>query len=309
MKYLLEVVKNFTSPDSVEKIGTIPSLAILTILMIVPIFKSIYTTSIEKVFMTPKKMRVNITYSLITLFVACVLENLILSISYEIYVIGLSLGCLGGLVFLYYKFRRFQIKKVLDNVENLDNIKRLDRRYKYYKQLSFLFCLLSFVPCLLTLINNSTIKDVVVLHFSRVNCAIIIGLIELVIVCIYVPELIKNPSGLYIMYNTKKMYIYKRLDKENFLCGNNLDIDDLNEYITISYEHLKEKTISKEVVDNNLPSEEKKELKRELNRRFWGRMKEKIIYVIQRTRSFIVRNKLWLIIILIFIVYIVNNKV
>ena len=75
----------------------------------------------------------------------------------------------------------------------------------------FFASIFSFVSCLLILFNNSTSDNPelnkLFLHFSKFNCAIIIGLIEIIIVCIYIPELIKTPSNLYIYYNNKKLYI------------------------------------------------------------------------------------------------------
>lgn len=268
--------------NAIGIIGFIPTLAVLVVLMIVPVFKSIYSTNIEKVFMKPIEREINTAIGLLVLFVGCVLKNLIFSLDIKIYAFGVILGPFVVLVFLYYKFRTFQIKKVLDNSENAENIKRLDKYYKNKKQIMFFASIFSFVSCLLILFNNSTSDNPelnkLFLHFSKINCAIIIGLIEIIIVCIYMPELIKTPSNLYIYYNNKKTYIYKRIDEENILCGNNSDINDSDRHMIISCEYLRGKKISKEIYDiyiDDLSSEEKKELKKEINRKFLEKLKEK----------------------------------
>lgn len=271
---LLEKIIN-DIPDIVNAIGIIglvPALAVLVVSMIVPVFKSIYSTNIEKVFMKPIEREINAAIGLLVLFVGCVLKNLIFSMDIKIYALGVILGSFVVLVFLYYKFRIFQIKKVLENLENLENsensekledIKRLDKYYKNKKQTMFFASIFSFVSCLLILFNNSTSDNPelnkLFLHFSKFNCAIIIGLIEIIIVCIYIPELIKTPSNLYIYYNNKKTYIYKRIDEENVLCGNNSDINESNIYTIINYEYLKEKDILKDI-HTNLSSQKKKRI-------------------------------------------------
>lgn len=75
----LEWLKNIINdiPNIVNAIGTIgrvPALAILIISMIVPMFKSIYSTNIEKVFMKPIERETNTAIGIMVLFVGCVLK-------------------------------------------------------------------------------------------------------------------------------------------------------------------------------------------------------------------------------------------
>ena len=58
------------------------------------------------------------------------------------------------------------------------------------------------------------------------------------------------------------MFIYKRLDDDIIMCGDNTEMNKSSKYITISYEELKNKEII-HIQHNRLTKKEKKELIKE----------------------------------------------
>lgn len=91
------------------------------------------------------------------------------------------------------------------------------------------------------------------------------------------------------------------------MCGNNSDINESNIYTIISYEYLKEKDILKDI-HTDLSSQKKRESMEKINRKFLEKLKEKFIYIKQSIWSFIVRNKWWIVVILILIVIVINKS-
>ena len=92
------------------------------------------------------------------------------------------------------------------------------------------------------------------------------GMIEIAMIFMFDPEFIKRKSINYFFDNGNKMYIYRRIDKETVLCGDNPSISKAKKYKSISYDVFKRLEIN-HVVYRKLSDDRKRELRKIYNDR------------------------------------------
>lgn len=260
---LLKEIKSMIFDNfSLKSTECVFTVAIIILVIAVFSFKSLYTTSIEEVFMTLKEKKKHILYKVIILFVASLFVNIILLIEKKMLVFEIGGAIFLGVISVYYKLKELQTKVFLEKEVEL---------YTFFKNKKFEF-FMAFIFLLISMISG--LINILALNISDLNCAIIVSVIDIVVFCTFMPELIKIPSNAYIFYDDKKLYLYDRVDENYVLCGNRSDMSDSDNYITISYEHLKGKEIFKDI-HNNLSSEDKKKLKKKLNKKFKKKLNRK----------------------------------
>ena len=74
------------------------------------------------------------------------------------------------------------------------------------------------------------------------------------------PDMIKMNSSLYFIEGSNRIYIYKKLDAQTILCGDNPQMNKTKKYMFVNYDKLKDKEIYN-VQYRALSEARKKELK------------------------------------------------
>lgn len=242
--YAMEIINKF-DPTSKTNVGI---LAILSCVVIVQLLKSINSTFMEEALMKKKEKEKTAFFRIIVLLVLLTPINYILSKDYTFLGIEFLLGLVSLIFYKIYNRKVSQTNKYMDDLGELN---------LYYHEKcsdSALFGIVSFTPFISILMSISG------KFISTFNCVVIVSIIEVYIIGISLPELVKRESRCYFISNNKTMYIYKRVDEYNILCGDNSKINEAKEYKIISYEDLKEKEIFCEQY-SGLSKERKRKLK------------------------------------------------
>lgn len=243
-----EKLKNFINEFDPTNRGSVISLALMVCVLIVPIVKSINSTFIEEVFMNSKQKGKNIFFKLIALLAIFTPINFILSMKQAFIIVELVFG-LGAIV-LYIIYDR---KEALTEKYS-ENIVELNAYYKEKRSNCFLSIIIIIMPCCAILMN--TLANPI----SPLNSAVIVSVVEVLIICLAIPEFTKCESRNYFLNDGKNVYIYERIDDDTILCGDSPKISEAKKYTTISYKDLKEKEIL-HVQYVSLSKERKKELR------------------------------------------------
>lgn len=225
------------------------SIILLALVLLVSIFKAINSTFIEEVFMEPKKKEKNIFFNLVAVLVIFVPVNFILSMNHAFLIAELLCGMVGVVLYIVYNRKEVGTQKYAEGLDELNTY------YKGKRSDCILLIIISIMPSFSIFLNTSTNS------IPLFSCVVIVSVIEVLIIYLSIPELMKNESRIYFMNDERKVYVYKRIDKDTILCGDSPKINESNKYITISYEDLKEKVIFHVQYDNNLSKERKRELR------------------------------------------------
>lgn len=178
-----------------------------------------------------------------------------------------------GFIFsVFYEIYKVKEKRT---AQDMENIEELNDYYKEKVSMNGVMCIMCIIP-----INAFVIHFRIGSNISELTCAVIAGIIEVAIIFMFDPEFIKRKSINYFLDNGKKMYIYRRVDEETVLCGDDPVMNKAKKYKSISYNEFKRLEIN-HVVYRKLSSSRKRELRRIYN----GRRNQRIIN----------RIKIWLI--------------
>lgn len=181
-----------------------------------------------------------------------------------------------GFIFLvFYEIYKVKEKRTAQDIEDMENIEELNDYYKEKVSMNGVMCIMCIVPIIAFVIHFRIGSNI-----SELTCAVIAGIIEVAIIFMFDPEFIKRKSINYFLDNGKKMYIYRRVDEETVLCGDDPFINKAKKYKSISYNEFKRLEIN-HVVYRKLSSSRKRELRRLYNGR--------------RNQCIINRIKIWLI--------------
>jgi hypothetical protein len=228
---LLEKAEECINDFDPTNIGSVITLAILVCVLLIPLSRSVYSTSVEEIFMGAKKRGGNDFFRLLALLVIFIPLNFVLLIMETFILFELLLGF--GVIIAYFVYDREEA----GTRKNMEGISELNAYYKEKKSDCFLFSIICFSPSMSILMNQF------VDSLPLFSCAIIVSITETLIICISMPEFVNRSSNNYFCDNKNKIYIYERIEDDTVLCGDNPEKSKANKYITISYDNLKEKEI------------------------------------------------------------------
>lgn len=244
-------------------------LSIIICLFLGYFFVTISATSIEDTYITQKSEIRNICIKIIMLEIVFATKNFVLLFDSKL--IGFIWIC-GFIFSVFYEIYKVKEKRT---AQDMENIEELNDYYKEKVSINGVMCIMCIVPIIAFIIHFRIGSNI-----SELTCAVIAGIIEVAIIFMFDPEFIKRKSINYFLDNGKKMYIYRRVDEETVLCGDDPFINKAKKYKSISYNEFKRLEIN-HVVYRKLSSSRKRELRRLYN----GRRNQRIIN----------RIKIWLI--------------
>lgn len=210
------------------RLGNVVIAVIILAVLFLLALKAIYTTSIEELFMSKKKKVIKDFFALMFFLLIFTLLNIILLIFPELLKIEyLFFGISSG--YCFYCFCRSKFQCVLSNKKKIDYNERCN---------SFMiYAIIFMMPLLISMMKKEVDK------MPLINCVLIISVIEIFLVYFSVPNLLKKKSQNYFMDNEQEIYIYKKIDGESVLCGDNPIMNKSEKYIIITYDELKKKEI------------------------------------------------------------------
>ena len=245
---LLEKVEKFINDFDPTNIGSVIVLAILVCVLFIPLTRAIYTASVEEIFMDERRKGRNSFFKLLALLVLFIPSNFALSTQGALIVVELSLGIIGIIVYgVYYA-------KEAGTREYIKSIEKLNAYYKEKRSDSFLFSIICIMSGLCILMKQ------MVDNMSLFSCAVVVSTIEVLIICISMPELVNGNVNSYFLDDDKRWFIYKRIDNDTIICGDSMERSKADKYITITFEKLKRKEIL-HMQNKSLSGTEKGELR------------------------------------------------
>ena len=257
------VISFFNNIQNLDDTYEMISLIIAACMGIIFIHRAFYSTSIESIFMTRKQKMKNSLYKLIGFLIIFSAINFFMSYGIWINLIGIPVFLLTfisvfilSIINIIFSIKEKRVQKYIDRDRRLERLKIC---YIESEQDVALITIILIIPLgisVLTEINSS---------ISLLKGTIIMTVIEIFLISLCIPELLRPRSRNYFTENNEKIYIYKRLDDEIVLCGDKNSIYKSSIYRTISYEELKRKEIEQEEY-NRLSRQEKRALKDELKR-------------------------------------------
>lgn len=227
----LEKAEKFINDFDPTNIGNVLVLAVLVCVLLIPLTGSIYSASVEEVFMDEKRRGRNSFFKLLALLVIFIPSNFVLSIQGTFILLELFFGFIGIIVYFVYDRKEASTRKYIENISELNEY------YKDKRSGCFLFVIICLIPSMSILMNQ--LLD----NIPLFSCAIIVSIIEVLIICISMPEFVNRSAKNYFFDNDNKVFIYKRIDDDTVMCGDNTELNKADKYITITYEELKKKEI------------------------------------------------------------------
>ena len=179
-------ISDFIDSFDSTSLGSIIILAILVCVVLVSVFKSIYSTSVEELFMNSKEKNKNMFFQLLVILTILIFINFML-LNIALIFMEILLGAVSLVVYIVYQRKENGTRKYLEMIDELNT---------YYKQRSsfwYLISIICLIPSLVFLINS--IENSIPLF----NCAVITSVIEVSIICIIMPEYIMSEIILLIM--------------------------------------------------------------------------------------------------------------
>lgn len=170
-------ISDFIDSFDSTSLGSIIILAILVCVVLVSVFKSIYSTSVEELFMNSKEKNKNMFFQLLVILTILIFINFML-LNVVLIFMEILLGTVSLVVYIVYQRKENGTRKYLEMIDELNT---------YYKQRSsfwYLISIICLIPSLVFLINS--IENSIPLF----NCAVITSVIEVSIICIIMPEII-----------------------------------------------------------------------------------------------------------------------
>ena len=169
-------ISDFIDSFDSTSLGSIIILAILVCVVLVSVFKSIYSTSVEELFMNSKEKNKNMFFQLLVILTILIFINFML-LNIALIFMEILLGAVSLVVYIVYQRKENGTRKYLEMIDELNT---------YYKQRSsfwYLISIICLIPSLVFLINS--IENSIPLF----NCAVITSVIEVSIICM-MPEII-----------------------------------------------------------------------------------------------------------------------
>jgi predicted nucleic acid-binding Zn ribbon protein len=228
---LLEKVEKFINDFEPTSIGNVVVLSILVCALLIPLTGAIYSDSIEEIFMDEKRRGRNSFFKLLALLVIFIPSNFVLSIHGTFILFELLLGLIGIMVYFVYDRKEAGTRKYMENVGGLNAY------YKGKKSGCLLFVIICLMPSMSILMHQRA--D----NIPLFSCVVIVSIIEVSIMCISMPEFVNRSANDYFLDNGNKWFIYKRIDDDTIMCGDNTEQSKADKYITITYEELKKKEL------------------------------------------------------------------
>ncbi|MBQ2982080.1 MAG: hypothetical protein IJD58_08200 [Lachnospiraceae bacterium] len=226
-------------------------IVITMIVVSVSCIRAINTTSIEEIFMNSKNKFMNDLFKLLFILVILFPKNLFLAID-NIYIL---LG-LGALIEAYIEQVVFR-KKEERIKKNTRSALKLKRYYKDRQLQITLRRIMYSMPIITILLREMG-------HYgSLIVCALATSVFEVAILVVSMPELIIKKSTNYYKNGQDRIFIYKSLDNNTFLCGDSEDISDATKYTIKSFNELRKEQIL-HLKYKKLSKAEIKDLRKEL---------------------------------------------
>lgn len=248
---IIEFIEVFNPKDDKHII----ILSIIICLFLGYFFVTISATSIEEIYITPESKIRNICIRIIMLEIVFATKNFVLLFDSKL----IEFACICGVIFLIlyikYKIKEKEIEKYIEGIEELNDF------YKEQASMRGVLFIMCVVPVIAFIIHFRIGNNI-----FELTCAVIAGMIEIAMIFMFDPEFIKRKSINYFFDNGNKMYIYRRIDKETVLCGDNPSISKAKKYKSISYDVFKRLEIN-HVVYRKLSDDRKRELRKIYNDR------------------------------------------
>lgn len=242
----LENVEEFINNFDFNNRASVIVFLVVAIEMYISMNIAVNTSSIEEVFMKGKRRKRNYFFKLLSLSGIFIPANYILSIENMFIIIEVFGAVVGIIAYFIYNIKEAATKKFIE----------LNVFYKEKRSECILFSIICTMPVIIILLNQ------IAKNISMFSYIIVVSVIEVLFICISVPEFINKSTDNYFLDNDNKVFIYKRLDDDIIMCGDNTEMNKSSKYITISYEELKNKEII-HIQHNRLTKKEKKELIKE----------------------------------------------
>lgn len=226
------IIKNINS-FSAYRVGDVIIAFIALAVLFALALKAIYITSIEEFFMNEKQKIVKGFFVLMYFLTLFTVYNLILLIFPWLLIIDGGFFVLGSFIsFILYLCCCFGSSKS----QSVDTSKKkID--CKVICNNLVLYAIIFMMPWLAAIIKIEAEK------IPLINCVLIASVIGVILVYFSMPSLLIKRSSNYFMSAGQKIYIYKRIDEDSVLCGNDPTINKSEKYIIIPYEELKKKEI------------------------------------------------------------------
>lgn len=168
-------------------------LAIVMCMIISLIIKLINITSVEKIFMDSKQNRINSFYKLIAMMIVFTPFNYLLSRLKAFIAIEIILIIITVVRIIIFKCQEKKAKKN----ESADTSKELNISNKNKIEDAVIFLIITVSPVTLYFFSIRLMSSI-----SEFNCAIMVGIIEVLIICLAIPQLVVSDSRCYfIMHN------------------------------------------------------------------------------------------------------------
>ncbi|PWM26330.1 MAG: hypothetical protein DBX40_03610 [Clostridiales bacterium] len=231
LKKTLNEIVNFNPADK----RSVIILAILMCILTRHCIHAIYTTSIEEIFMNKNKKLVMDVFKLLTMLAVFICINIVLTTHsfFAIIEFGVCLIC-------YCLYLRDCKKEKKINIILEKNNKAFHKLQIYYKEKQtkqILMVILFFMP-IMVIVWKAIYSDI-----PLFTCLVIVSVIEALVIGILLPELFVTKAMNYFENEHEKMFVFKRLQNNMLICGDNESISKSKKYIVISIDELKTKPI------------------------------------------------------------------
>lgn len=228
---LLEKVEKFINDFELGKKGNIIVGAALFCILFIHLIGAINTATVEEIFMDEKRKKRNSFFKLLMLLIIFIPTNFVLSIQGKFILFEILLGIICIIVCIIYSIKEHCTTKYIESISELN---------AYYKEKRLEYLLASIV-CLMPSV------DILMYHrvdnISLFSCIVIVSVSEVFAICFSMPEFVNRSANNFFIDNDNKLFIYKKIDNDTIMCGDNMEISQANKYITITYEELKKKEI------------------------------------------------------------------
>lgn len=211
-------------------------------------YKSINNAYIEELFMKRKEREINIWSKCIFLTLLLLAENMILIVENSSLIIELIFSAIGIVGYFVYD------RLVTKTERYIQKLSELNSHYKEIRQIFFWIMIISITPFCISLL--CAVRSDISIYI----CVLFASIIETFLICLSMPDMIKRNSSLYFIEGSNRIYIYKKLDAQTILCGDNPQMNKTKKYMFVNYDKLKDKEIYN-VQYRALSEARKKELK------------------------------------------------
>lgn len=239
----LEIFKNLIELKAYGVVILVLGGVIAILILLPNIYEALMVSWLNKLLKEPKEQRMTETLQLVLLYIF--LAD-IQFFSYYDKIDRVVFGVVGFVGIAFWGGNKCVSKhKTPKNSEakNLDINK--EEKKKRYVWLGKLAAILYLFPCIYCEIGRLLCAK---LNFDLQHtvCVLLIGtVLQMVIFCLEMMGFVQRKDGYYICIDGEKNYLYKRIDEENVLCGDEFYEDKANRFRVVNMRVLQNQKINR----------------------------------------------------------------